>query len=208
MLQYLEAAKLVGLRYIGGLNLEGMCDSSWGDNVDDKRFQAAYVFTMGGTAVSWKSWKLGEVSRSTTEYSAASDAAAEAKGLVNLLAELNYKSDLPVRIFTDNQGAQAIIENNATRRRTRYIDMKYHFVLPLYRQGYTTFPRVTSLHNYSDSGTKGVGRAEHSFCCHEIGMTTDKSLAFQIEESTREARLQMKKDREEMRRLQVKWHMK
>ena len=67
MLQYLEATKLVGQRYIGGLNLEGMCDSLWGDDVDDRRSQAACVFIMGGMAVSWKSWKLGEVSRSTTE---------------------------------------------------------------------------------------------------------------------------------------------
>ena len=127
---------------------------------------------------------------------------------MNLLVELNYKPDLAVKIFTDNQGAQANIENNASPCRTRYIDMKYHFVLDLYRQGYTTFPRVASLHNYSGFGTKGVGRAKHSFCCHEIGMITDKSLAFHIEKSTREARLQMKKDREEMRRLQVKWRVK
>ena len=131
MLHYLEATKLVGLRYIGGPDLEGMCDSSWGDDVDDRRSQAAYMFTMGGTTVRWKSWKLGEVSRSTTEaeYCAAADAAAEAKGPVNLLVELNYKPDLPITIFTDNQGAQAIFENNASKRCTRYIDMKYHFVL-------------------------------------------------------------------------------
>ena len=164
------------------------------------------MFTMGGTAVSWKSWKLGEVSRSTTEaeYCAASDAAAEAKGLMNLLEELDYMPDLPVKIFTDNEGAQAIIENNASRRRTGYIDMKYHFVLDLFRQGYVTFPRVTSLLNYLDFGTKGVGHVKHSFCCHEIGMTTDKSSAFQIVKSTREARLEMQKDRDEMRRLQIK----
>ena len=71
-----------------------------------------------------------------------------------------------------------------------------------------TFPRVTSLLNYSDFGTKGVGHVKHSFCCHEIGMTTDKSSAFPIEKSTRAAHLEMKKDREEMRRFQVKWHMK
>ena len=46
VLQYLEATKLVGLRYTGGLELEGMCDSSWGDDIDDRRSQAANVFTM------------------------------------------------------------------------------------------------------------------------------------------------------------------
>ena len=67
VLRYIQATKLVGLHYVGGLDLERMCDSSWGDDVDDRKSQAAYVFTMGGTAVSWRSWKLGEVPRSTTE---------------------------------------------------------------------------------------------------------------------------------------------
>ena len=62
------------------------------------------------------------------EYCAASDAAAEARGLSNLLTELGYAPCLLVKIHTDNKGAQAIIENNASRQRTRYIDMKYHWI--------------------------------------------------------------------------------
>ena len=86
--------------------------------------------------------------------------------------------------------------------------MKYHFVLDFYRLGYCIFPRVTSLLNYSDFGTKGVGRVKHSFCCHEIGMTTDKPLAFQIEKSTKEAREDLKKDCDTMRKITQKWHKK
>ena len=58
------------------------------------------------------------MSRSTTEaeYCAASDAAAEAKGMVNLLKELEYEPKLPIKSYTDNKEAQAIIENNASRR--------------------------------------------------------------------------------------------
>ena len=52
MLQYLEVTKFVGLRYIGGMDLEGVCGSLREDDVDDRRSQAAYVFTMGGTALS------------------------------------------------------------------------------------------------------------------------------------------------------------
>ena len=146
--------------------------------------------------------------RSTVEaeYCAASDAAAEARGLSNLLTELGYAPCLPVKIHTDNKGAQVMIENNASRRRTRDIDTRYHFVLDFHRLGYCTFPRVTSLLNYSDFGTKGVGIVKHSFCCHEIGMTTEKSLAFQIGKSTKEAREELKQDRENMRKITQKWN--
>ena len=49
---------------------------------------------------------------------------------------------------------------------------------------------------------------KHSFCCHEIGMTTDKSLAFQVEKSTKAAREEMKQDRETMRKITQKRHKK
>ena len=86
--------------------------------------------------------------------------------------------------------------------------MKYHFVFDFYRLGYCTFPRVTSLLNYSDFGIKGVGIVKHYFCCHEIGMTADKSIEFQIEKSTKEAREELKKDRETMRKITQKWNNK
>ena len=37
VLQYLEGTKLVGLRYTGGLKLEGMCNSLWGGDLDGRR---------------------------------------------------------------------------------------------------------------------------------------------------------------------------
>ena len=86
--------------------------------------------------------------------------------------------------------------------------MKYHFVLNFYRLGYIMFPPVTSLLNDYDLGTKGVGRVKHSFCCHEIGMTTDKTLAFEVENSTKAAREGMKQDCETMRKITQKWHKK
>ena len=93
-----------------------------------------------------------------------------------------------------------MIENNASRRRTRYT------VLDFYRLGYCTFLRVTSILNLSDFGTKGVCRLKHSFCCHEIGMTTDKSLAFQVEKSAKAACEEMKQDCETMQKITQKWH--
>ena len=86
--------------------------------------------------------------------------------------------------------------------------MKYHFVLDFYRMGYCAFPCVTSLLNYSDFGTKGVGRVKHSFYRHEIGMSTNKSFAFQIEKSTKEAQHELKKDRETMQKITQKWNKK
>ena len=64
--------------------------------MDDWKSQAAYLLTMDGTAVSWRALKLDETLLSTTEaeYCAASDAAAEAKGLVNLLKEIKYNQNL------------------------------------------------------------------------------------------------------------------
>ena len=101
---------------------------------------------MGDTAVSWRSYKLSDVSRSTpeAEYCACSDTAAEARDLTNLLTELGFAPELPIKIPTDNQGAQAMIENTTNRRLTKHIVICYHFVLDYFRKGFVTFPCVIS----------------------------------------------------------------
>ena len=61
-------------------------------HLDDRRLQGGYVFLMGGAAISWKSYTISTVARSTpeSEYVAASDAGTEAICLRNLLSELGF----------------------------------------------------------------------------------------------------------------------
>ena len=95
------------------------------------------------------------------------------KGLISLLAKLDYKPALPVKIFTDNNKVPPFITTNASRRRSRNIDMKYHFILDFIRQELVPFP----LHPFAPTQTlrqRVLARSIIPFSCHTLGMLTDE----------------------------------
>ena len=89
MLGNLQQTADVGLLYTrkGPLQVQGVYDAAFACHIDDRRSQGGYVFLMGGAAVSWKSYTISTVARSTleSEYVVASDAGAEAIFLRNFL---------------------------------------------------------------------------------------------------------------------------
>ena len=91
--------------------------------------QGGYVILMGGAAVSWKSYTISTVARSTpeSEYVAASDAGAEAIFLRNFLCEPGFPHQSATPIFTNSTGTQAIINNLCNLARTKHIESHYHY---------------------------------------------------------------------------------
>ena len=69
----------------GNLTLQGFSDADLGGDFDTKKSTTDYIFTLGGTAVSWKSKLQHRVALSTTEaeYIAISEAAKEMIWLKN-----------------------------------------------------------------------------------------------------------------------------
>jgi hypothetical protein len=59
---------------------------------------------------------------------AASSAIQEAIYLRNLLQDLKHEQKGPTTLFQDNQGAIMIGNNAISNARTKYIDIKHHFV--------------------------------------------------------------------------------
>ena len=106
-----------------------MCDAAFAYHIDDRMSQGGYVFLMGGAAISWKSYTISTVARSTleSEYVVASDARAEVIFLRNFLGELGFPQPRATLIFTDSTGAQAIIKHPCNRARTKNIEIHYHY---------------------------------------------------------------------------------
>ncbi|XP_042032198.1 secreted RxLR effector protein 161-like [Salvia splendens] len=71
-LRYLRGAGDYGILFRGGEEyvgdpLVGYCDSDYAGNIDNRRSQSGYVFTLYGGAVCWKSSLQSVVAQSTTE---------------------------------------------------------------------------------------------------------------------------------------------
>nr|ABA94191.1 retrotransposon protein, putative, Ty1-copia subclass [Oryza sativa Japonica Group] len=68
VMRYLKGTVELGLHYTGyPAVLEGYSDSNWISDVDEIKATSAYVFTLGGGAVSWRSCKQTILTRSTME---------------------------------------------------------------------------------------------------------------------------------------------
>ena len=90
-MRYLKGSSETCLTFTaGGLKLEGFVDADLAGDVDSRKSTTGYVYTLGGTAVSWNSTLQKIVALSTTEaeYVAVSESAKEIVWLQSFLKEL------------------------------------------------------------------------------------------------------------------------
>ena len=115
----------------GGSNiaLQGYVDADMAGNRDNRRSTTGYVFTVGGTAVSWVSKIQSVVALSTTEaeYVAATEASKEMIWLQRFMNELGKKHDMGT-LYSDSQSAIHFPKNSAFHSKTKHIQLKYHFI--------------------------------------------------------------------------------
>nr|CAH65753.1 OSIGBa0123D13.2 [Oryza sativa] len=111
VMRYLKVTMELGLQYTGyHAVLEGYSDSNWISDVDEIKATSGYVFTLGGSAVSWRSSKQTILMRSTmeAELTALDTATVEAEWMRDLLMDLPIV-EKPVPAILMNCDNQTVI---------------------------------------------------------------------------------------------------
>ena len=134
--KYLKATSHYGIVYspedIDSFRLLGYSDADFAGDVDSRKSTSGYVFKISGGPVTWSTEKQSTVSTSTTEaeYIAASTAVKELLWLVQLLKDLDESEMCSggVPLLIDNQSAIKLIKNPVFHRRSKHIDVRYHFI--------------------------------------------------------------------------------
>ena len=136
----------------------GYSDADWAGNLDDRKSTSAYIFHMGGAAISWRSKRQACVALSTAEaeYMALASAAQEALWLRQLLSDLKNKPTSPTLILEDNQAAICLAKNPQFHGRAKHIDIKYHFVREQVASGNIAVKYCRSEDMLADMLTKGL----------------------------------------------------
>ena len=118
------------------LILQVFSDADLGGDLECRKSITGYIFTLGGTTISWKFKLQGTVSLSTTEieYVAISEATKEMMWLKNLLKQLGKQQD-DSSLFSDSQSAICLAKYPIFHSRCKHIELKYHFIINLINDG-------------------------------------------------------------------------
>ena len=139
--------------------------------MDKKRSLTGYVFTLSGCAISWKATLQSTISLSTTEteYMAAIEAIKEAIWLRGLVSDLGLMQDETV-VYYDSQSAIRLTKNQMYHKRTKHINVRYHFIREIISQGTVMMKKIGTVDNPTDMMTKSVTVSKFKHCLDLIGV--------------------------------------
>ncbi|GMF43837.1 unnamed protein product [Phytophthora fragariaefolia] len=168
--QHISAAKRL---LSGTLVLDGFCDSDWGNDPDTRKSVTGYVHCMTGGAISWASRRQPIVAPSTAEaeYVAACEACMEGQGLRNVLTEVFPMVKTEFRLGIDNQAVFVMATNPTYSRRTRHIELRWHYVRDRVAKKMMELWKVKTDVNPSDLMTKPLASERFDMLNDMIGMT-------------------------------------
>lgn len=165
ILRYLAGTINYSLNFVKGgeLSLCAYTDADWANCVTDRKSYTGYIVKLGRNTINWESRKQRCVALSSTEaeYIAISDVCKDVCFIRNFLSEIVH--DLPSTIvYNDNQSAQKLLEiREYSHKRTKHIDLRYHFVKDLVKNGVICVKYLETNKMIADVLTKALSTVKH-----------------------------------------------
>lgn len=179
ILRYLKGTLDICLQYSkdGDGDIVGYSDADWGN--DESRYSTSGIaFLLGNGAISWQSQKQGTIALSTVEaeYVALSGATQEAIWLRRLMRDLSTSVEKPTVIMEDNQGAIALAGNPIGHKRTKHIDIRYHFIREKVQDGTIVLEYCPTKEMVADILTKALPRERFEVLRRGLGLKMDPEM--------------------------------
>ena len=105
-------------------------DADWAGDLDTRRSTTGYVIYAAGGPIAWQSKLQSTIAVSTmeAEYMAAFGAIQELIWTKGVLSELGFDYVDPMILHMDSQSAMALAKNPTHHKRSKHIDIKYHWL--------------------------------------------------------------------------------
>jgi hypothetical protein len=164
LLLYLRSTPNIGLTFTGTeLDLFAYSDADWAGDLDSRRSTTGYVVYAAGGPIAWQSKLQTTVAVSTmeAEYMAAFGAIQELIWLKGVLNEIGISMVDPITLHMDAKSAIALAKNPMYHKRSKHIDIKYHWLRE---------------HTYED----GTIHLEHCITEDMVADIMTKALAFDL----------------------------
>lgn len=104
-----------------------------------------------------------------TEYVAATEGAKEAIWLRRLLEPMGDNNNC-VKLKIDNQGAIKLAQNPEYHKRTKHIDVRFHYIREIVKEGFIKITYIKSEEQLADILTKGLSKEVFNRLRTRIGM--------------------------------------
>ena len=162
VLRYIKGTLSYGILYkqSGNKRLLAYTDSDYAGDLKDRKSTSGYLFVLSSGAVSWASKKQPVVTLSTTEaeFIAAASCACQAVWVRRMLEKLDHESAGTTIIYFDNSSTIKLSKNPVMHGRSKHIDVRFHFLRDLTRDGVVTLMHCHSQEQLADIMTKPITR--------------------------------------------------
>lgn len=132
-------------------------DADYANDINDRKSISGFGIKIFNNFVFWKSKKQATVSLSSSEaeYIALSHCTTECIFLGQLLSEILGQNTFPIMIYEDNQSSIKIA-NTLKTKRSKYIDVKHHFVRECINNNKIMISYVSTSEQIADIFTKSL----------------------------------------------------
>lgn len=166
ILKYLRGTVDFGLTFEANprLKIQAYSDADYAGDVETRKSTSGGVFKLGGSTISWFSQKQRTVALSTTEseFIAAAEAIKELIWLRRLITEITKQEIVKPKLFIDNESAIKLLKNPEFHKRSKHIDVKYHFARDNVKKGLLELEHVPTKEQQADIFTKPL--LKEQFC--------------------------------------------
>lgn len=148
-------------------------DADWGNNENDRKSTTGYLFQVfQNCTISWNSKRQNSVATSSTEaeYMALYEGVREAIWFKSLLNSIAINIPEPIVIFEDNNGCISIANNPTHHKRSKHIDIKYHFSREKIQEKIITLKYVPTGEQLADVFTKMLPTPKFTEIRFKIGL--------------------------------------
>ncbi|KAA0057218.1 retrovirus-related Pol polyprotein from transposon TNT 1-94 [Cucumis melo var. makuwa] len=137
-------------------SLVGFTDSDYAGDLGDRKSTSRYVFMMSSAKISWcsKNQPIFTLSTTEAEFVAATVCTCQAIWLKKILEELYFKQEGATKVYCDNSSAIKLSKNPVLHKRSKHIDVKFHFLRDLTRDGVIELYYCKSEDQIADIMTK------------------------------------------------------
>ena len=159
-------------KYGNQSDLVGYVDASFANN-NDRKSTSGFISFFNYGPIMWFSKKQSVVALSSTEaeYIALCLGSKEIVWLRNILKELKLiNEDKPILIYEDNQATIMMAKSGSSTKRTKHIDIKYHFIKEQINNGVINLQYCETNSMIADLFTKPLQKIKFQELINRSGM--------------------------------------